>query len=59
MYSQEAIVSRADARTMQDEAGQALVEYVLVLSLVALVCVASLTAVGVNVVNDLTFPPGL
>jgi Flp pilus assembly pilin Flp len=32
-----------------DEAGQALAEYALVVSLVSMVCVASLTAVGANV----------
>ena len=50
---------RADLKETKNDAGQALVEYVLVLSLVALVCVASLTAIGVNVVKELTFPPGL
>lgn len=33
----------------RDESGQALIEYALVVSLIALVCVGVLSAVGVNV----------
>jgi Flp pilus assembly pilin Flp len=31
-----------------DQAGQALAEYALVISLVSMICVASLTAIGAN-----------
>ena len=37
-----------------DEEGQALVEYALILMLVALVAVSALTAIGVNVLSILT-----
>ncbi len=37
-----------------DEEGQALVEYSLILLLVALVAVPGLTAIGVNVIGPLT-----
>ena len=37
------------AQHAQDEQGQALVEYALILFLVALVCVGSLSAIGVSV----------
>ena len=37
------------AQHARDEQGQALVEYALILFLVALVCVGSLSAIGVSV----------
>ena len=37
------------AQNARDEQGQALVEYALILFLVALVCVGSLSAIGVSV----------
>lgn len=37
------------AQYARDEQGQALVEYALILFLVALVCVGSLSAIGVSV----------
>ncbi len=37
-----------------DESGQALVEYALILMLIALVSVGALTAIGVNVLAILT-----
>jgi Flp pilus assembly pilin Flp len=37
------------AQHVRDEQGQALVEYALILFLVALVCVGSLSAIGVSV----------
>jgi Flp pilus assembly pilin Flp len=40
---------RTLARNARDEQGQALVEYALILFLVALVCVGSLSAIGVSV----------
>jgi Flp pilus assembly pilin Flp len=46
-------------RSPRGEGGQALVEYALVVSLVALVCVGALTAIGVNVNQALQFPSGL
>ncbi|TMJ94701.1 MAG: Flp family type IVb pilin [Actinobacteria bacterium] len=39
---------------LSDEAGQALVEYALILMLVALVAVTALTAIGINVLTVLT-----
>jgi pilus assembly protein Flp/PilA len=39
------------AALRDDEEGQALLEYALILSLVALVCVAALTLLGTNVSN--------
>jgi len=39
--------------SLREEDGQALVEYALVLSLVALVAVGALTLLGVNVTNAL------
>ena len=36
------------------EEGQALVEYALILLLIALVCVAALTSIGVSVSNAIT-----
>jgi Flp pilus assembly pilin Flp len=45
----------------EHESGQALVEYALVLSLVALVCVGSLSALGLKVQDMFAplLPPGL
>jgi Flp pilus assembly pilin Flp len=56
---QETGMFRRFSTQMDNEAGQALVEYALVVSLIALVCVGALTAIGVNVVKALQFPPGL
>jgi Flp pilus assembly pilin Flp len=44
-HEKEAIL----AHHARDEQGQALVEYALILFLVALVCVGSLSAIGVSV----------
>jgi Flp pilus assembly pilin Flp len=46
-------VSRVQLRA-HDAEGQALVEYALILMLVALVAVGVLTSIGVNVVGPLT-----
>jgi pilus assembly protein Flp/PilA len=46
-------VGKAFAR-LEREDGQALVEYGLILALVAVVCIAALTALGVNVAAQLT-----
>jgi len=48
-------VIRKIAHRRCGEAGQALVEYALVLGLVSLVCVAGLTALGNSVNNILQF----
>jgi pilus assembly protein Flp/PilA len=42
------------ARLRRDEEGQALVEYGLILGLIAVVCIAALTAMGVGVDGLLT-----
>jgi pilus assembly protein Flp/PilA len=39
---------------LRSEEGQALVEYALILSLVAVVCIAALTTLGLNVSNILS-----
>jgi Flp pilus assembly pilin Flp len=41
-------------RHVEDTDGQALVEYALILMLVALVAVGALTTIGVNVIGPLT-----
>lgn len=49
----------AYARSMRDqEEGQALVEYALILSLVSVVAIAALTLVGTNVTNILNSVAG-
>ncbi|HEY6606729.1 MAG TPA: Flp family type IVb pilin [Gaiellaceae bacterium] len=40
---------------LRSEEGQALVEYGLILALVAVVCIAALTALGLNVADRLQF----
>jgi pilus assembly protein Flp/PilA len=40
---------------LRSEEGQALVEYGLILALVAVVCIAALTALGVNVAGQLQY----
>jgi pilus assembly protein Flp/PilA len=42
----------------QDEEGQALVEYALILGLIAVVCIGALTALGTNVNSVLSFIAG-
>lgn len=45
----ELLAARIQLAKMRAEEGQALVEYALILFLVALVCVGSLSAIGVSV----------
>lgn len=44
-------MSRTHRQSVTAEEGQALVEYALILMLVALVTVAALTSIGINVAN--------
>ena len=43
------LLARRAARTDSEEAGQGLAEYALILSLIALACVAALGALGVGI----------
>jgi pilus assembly protein Flp/PilA len=40
------LMARIQLARMRDEEGQALVEYALIVSLIAVVCIAALTATG-------------
>lgn len=40
---------------MSDEAGQGLAEYALILALIAAVCIAALSALGVGIANSAGF----
>lgn len=46
-------------RLRRSEDGQALVEYALILTLIAMVCVGALTLLGTNVMNALTQVAGM
>jgi pilus assembly protein Flp/PilA len=48
-----ALRSFARIEELRSEEGQALVEYALILALIAVVSIAALTALGVNVANQL------
>jgi pilus assembly protein Flp/PilA len=47
------VLTRAQATSLRREEGQALVEYALILFLIAVVCIAVLTALGTGVKNTL------
>ena len=48
-----AITKVAKLQTMQDEEGQGLAEYGLILALIAVVCIAALTLLGTSVSSTL------
>ena len=49
-----AIIKVAKLQTAQDEEGQGLAEYGLILALIAVVCIAALTALGGGVRDKIT-----
>jgi pilus assembly protein Flp/PilA len=48
------LTARIQLARMRDEEGQALVEYALIISLIAVVCIAALTVTGHNIRDMLT-----
>ena len=48
-----ASVRSAAARFLRDESGASLVEYALLIALIAVVCLAAVTLIGTNVSNKL------